>query len=106
MLQALSQAADLANRFYCLPHLYQYPYVPAHITKPKECKKLFLLQMPERSTSSPPSLLCASVLIASDRSLRAEVLSVPKNMKLLAVPLFELYDNSARRVSWLSDIQP
>lgn len=26
----------------------------------------------------------------------AEVLSVPKNMKLLAVPLFELYDNTAR----------
>src|SRR5882762_2884704 len=29
----------------------QYPFVPAHITKPKECKKLFLVQMPERSTS-------------------------------------------------------
>lgn len=25
-----------------------------------------------------------------------EVLAVPKNMKLLAIPLFELYDNSAR----------
>ena len=25
-----------------------------------------------------------------------EVLSVPKNMKLLAVPLFELYENNAR----------
>lgn len=29
-------------------------------------------------------------------TLPAEVLSVPKNMKLLAVPLFELYDNTAR----------
>ncbi len=28
----------------------QYPFIPAHITKPKECKKLFLVQMPERST--------------------------------------------------------
>jgi hypothetical protein len=28
--------------------------------------------------------------------LRLEMLSVPKNMKLLAVPLFELYDNTAR----------
>jgi hypothetical protein len=27
------------------------------------------------------------------------VLSVPKNMKLLAIPLFELYDNSVRSVS-------
>ena len=26
----------------------------------------------------------------------AEVLAVPKNMKLLAIPLFELYDNAAR----------
>lgn len=29
---------------------WQYPFVPAHITKPKECKKLFLVQMPERSS--------------------------------------------------------
>jgi cleavage and polyadenylation specificity factor subunit 5 len=28
--------------------------------------------------------------------MNAEVLSVPKNMKLLAVPLFELYDNVQR----------
>jgi hypothetical protein len=27
-----------------------------------------------------------------------ETLAVPKNMKLLAVPLFELYDNSQRCV--------
>ncbi len=29
-------------------------------------------------------------------ALFAEVLAVPKNMKLLAIPLFELYDNAAR----------
>ncbi|MCO5614009.1 hypothetical protein L7F22_068289 [Adiantum nelumboides] len=52
---------------------FMYPYVPPHITKPKECKKLFLVQMPP-----------------------TKVLAVPKNMKLLAVPLFELYDNSQR----------
>lgn len=37
-----------------VPHVricQQYPFVPAHITKPKECKKLFLVQMPERSPS-------------------------------------------------------
>lgn len=34
----------------------------------------------------------------------AEVLSVPKNMKLLAVPLFELYDNTARYGPQLSAI--
>lgn len=35
---------------------------------------------------------------------RAEVLSVPKNMKLLAVPLFELYDNTPRYGPQLSAI--
>lgn len=33
-----------------------------------------------------------------------EILSVPKNMKLLAVPLFELYDNSQRYGPQLSAI--
>ena len=33
-----------------------------------------------------------------------EILSVPKNMKLLAVPLFELYDNTARYGPQLSAI--
>lgn len=36
--------------------------------------------------------------------LSVEVLSVPKNMKLLAVPLFELYDNTARYGPQLSAI--
>ena len=36
--------------------------------------------------------------------MTTEVLSVPKNMKLLAVPLFELYDNTARYGPQLSAI--
>ncbi|PPQ85778.1 hypothetical protein CVT25_002840 [Psilocybe cyanescens] len=60
---------------------FMYPFIPAHITKPKECKKLFVVQMPER-----------------------KVLAVPKNMKLLAIPLFELYDNAARYGPQLSAI--
>ncbi|KAL9064375.1 MAG: hypothetical protein Q9157_007853 [Trypethelium eluteriae] len=52
---------------------FMYPFIPAHVTRPKECKKLYFIQLP-----------------------RSKVLSVPKNMKLLAVPLFELYDNTAR----------
>jgi len=73
-----------------------YPYCPPHITKPKvhscfrsiflifycwdhygnelfveqECKKLFIVHLSER-----------------------EYFAVPRNLKLLAVPLFELYDN-------------
>ncbi|KAH9618988.1 hypothetical protein KSS87_018299 [Heliosperma pusillum] len=47
-----------------------YPYCPPHIMKPKECKKLYIVHLSER-----------------------EYFAVPKNLKLLAVPLFELYDN-------------
>lgn len=47
------------------PHL-QYPWISCM----QECKKLFLVHLSER-----------------------EYFAVPKNLKLLAVPLFELYDN-------------
>jgi len=60
---------------------FMYPFIPAHVTRPKECKKLYFIQLP-----------------------RTKVLSVPKNMKLLAVPLFELYDNTARYGPQLSAI--
>lgn len=50
----------------------QYPYLPAHITKPKEHKRLFLVQLPDKA-----------------------LFAVPRNYKLVAAPLFELYDNSA-----------
>ncbi|ORY75642.1 Cleavage/polyadenylation specificity factor subunit 5 [Leucosporidium creatinivorum] len=52
---------------------FMYPYIPAHISQPKEVKSMYLVQMPER-----------------------QVLTVPRNMKLIALPLFELYDNSVR----------
>ncbi len=29
-------------------YLFQYPYIPAHITKPKEHKQLMLVQLPEK----------------------------------------------------------
>eukprot|EP00069_Balaena_mysticetus_P011053 bmy_21025T0 len=48
----------------------QCPYIPTHITKPKE-RNLVLVQLQEKA-------LCA----------------VPKNYKLVAAPLFELYDNA------------
>jgi cleavage and polyadenylation specificity factor subunit 5 len=49
----------------------QYPYIPAHITKPKEHKRLCLVQLPEKA-----------------------MFAVPRNHKLVAAPLFELYDNA------------
>lgn len=50
-----------------------YPFCPPHITKPKECKKLFVVLLSER-----------------------QFFAIPKNLKILAVPLFELYDNVQR----------
>eukprot|EP01126_Amoeba_proteus_P016565 TRINITY_DN1768_c0_g2_i6.p1 TRINITY_DN1768_c0_g2~~TRINITY_DN1768_c0_g2_i6.p1 ORF type:complete len:148 (-),score=25.11 TRINITY_DN1768_c0_g2_i6:50-493(-) len=52
---------------------HMYPYMVPHVTRPKECKKIFLVQLPANC-----------------------VFAVPKNLKLLAVPLFELYDNCSR----------
>ncbi|GAA5866176.1 hypothetical protein JCM3774_004109 [Rhodotorula dairenensis] len=52
---------------------FMYPYMPAHISDPKERKTWYLINMPER-----------------------QILTVPKNMKLVALPLFELYDNAVR----------
>jgi len=58
-----------------------YPYIPAHVTKPKECKKMFLVPLPESC-----------------------IFAVPRNLKLLAVPLFELYDNAQRYGPIISSI--
>ncbi|XP_071487512.1 cleavage and polyadenylation specificity factor subunit 5-like [Diadema antillarum] len=49
----------------------QYPYIPAHITKPKEHKRLYFVQLAEKA-----------------------LFAVPRNYKLVAAPLFELYDNA------------
>lgn len=49
----------------------RYPYVPAHITKPKEHIRMYLVQLGEKA-----------------------IFAVPRNYKLVAAPLFELYDNS------------
>jgi len=75
-----------------------YPFIPGHISRPKECKKLYFVQLPKSSQTS------TSRPLMIDADQRAEVLSVPKNMKLLSVPLFELYDNSGRYGSQLSAI--
>lgn len=49
-----------------------YPYVPAHITKPKEELHVYTALLPNKF-----------------------MFSVPKNLQLVAVPLFELYNNSS-----------
>lgn len=29
---------------------FMYPFIPAHVTRPKECKKLYFIQLPRTST--------------------------------------------------------
>lgn len=86
---------------------FMYPFLPAHVTRPKECKKLYFVKLPRSSTSIRPfhrRVRSEPAGLALLTIQSTEVLSVPKNMKLLAVPLFELYDNTARYGPQLSAI--
>jgi len=67
------QVADIVSNWW-RPNFEapQYPYIPAHSSRPKEHKRLFLIQLPEKA-----------------------LFSVPRNYKLVAAPLFELFDNAA-----------
>ena len=49
----------------------EYPYLPAHCARAKECRKLFMVPLPPKCK-----------------------FAVPTNLKLIAVPLVELYNNS------------
>ncbi|PHT87967.1 Pre-mRNA cleavage factor Im 25 kDa subunit 1 [Capsicum annuum] len=54
-----------------------YPFMPPDIKWPKECTKVFLVRLPE-----------------------SRKFIVPKNLKLLAVPLCEVHDNSRYRTTY------
>jgi len=58
-----------------------YPYLPAHCTTPKEQKSLYISELPAKC-----------------------VFAVPKNTKLLAVPLFELYGNEHKYGALIASI--
>ncbi|XP_067934538.1 cleavage and polyadenylation specificity factor subunit 5-like [Watersipora subatra] len=49
----------------------QYPYIPAHISQPKEHRQLMIVKLPEKAS-----------------------FYIPRNYKLIAAPMFELYDNA------------
>lgn len=87
---------------------FMYPFLPGHVTRPKECKKLYFIQLPKKSECPLWEYVCLCLfvffLFFFFNLPSPEVLSVPKNMKLLAVPLFELYDNTARYGPQLSAI--
>ncbi|RXK42276.1 cleavage and polyadenylation specificity factor subunit 5 [Tremella mesenterica] len=52
---------------------FSYPYLPAHVSFPKECRKLYMVNLPVKKT-----------------------LAIPANMKLIALPVYEFYDNASR----------
>lgn len=51
-----------------------YPYLPPHITRPKECRRIFIVPLPEKALFA----------------------LIKGTGKLVAVPLFDLYDNPAK----------
>jgi cleavage and polyadenylation specificity factor subunit 5 len=83
---------------------HQYPYVPAHITKPREQKKLFLIQLPERCTSGGAGPVGILWVWALTPRLPPGFFHVPKNLKLMAVPLMDLYDNPKRYGALIASI--
>jgi hypothetical protein len=68
------QVGELLATFY-RPNFdnAMYPYCPPHVARPKEVRSLFAVRLPERA-----------------------FLAVPKNHRLIAVPLFEVYDHVSR----------
>ncbi|CEP02591.1 Cleavage and polyadenylation specificity factor subunit 5 [Plasmodiophora brassicae] len=58
-----------------------YPYIPPHVSSPKEVHKLYIVQLQPECT-----------------------FAVPSNLKLLAVPLFDLYDNASQYGHALSSL--
>ncbi|CAE8706529.1 unnamed protein product [Polarella glacialis] len=58
-----------------------YPYLPQHVTRPKECAKVYQVTLPERC-----------------------VFAVPQQDKLVAVPFFDLFDDPTVYGPQLRDI--
>lgn len=60
---------------YWRPHFepHMYPYLPVHITRPKETRKLYIVHLPERC-----------------------YFAVPKDLKLVAIPLYDCYEGHAK----------
>jgi Nucleotide hydrolase len=59
-----TEAPDEWNVYDCVAQwwrpnfeTFMYPFIPAHVTRPKECKKMYLIQLPKKSTP-PPSPKC------------------------------------------------
>lgn len=76
---------DIAEHLatWCRPHFseHMYPFAPAHVTHVKETLRIFAIQLPNTAT-----------------------FAVPKPNRLVALPLFELHDNTARYGAVLASV--
>ena len=98
----LSGGDPILRRSWCVPLLIRFtrsldcsPPVPFHSRAYNQAQGVQEALLGPDARAEYVFTLCPATL--SD--CFAEVLAVPKNMKLLAIPLFELYDNAARYVS-------
>ena len=120
----MQSQVDMPGKKQCLMFVYvQYPYILAHITKPKEHKRMLLVQLPDKGiylntscynfyndlkcwlvvfTSGTNKVkmrryfyILSAVLIIEHVCILSALFAVPRNYKLVAAPLFELYENSS-----------
>lgn len=54
---------------------FMYPFLPAHVTRPKECKKLYFIQLP-KSSIHPLSSLYLMCFAENDRGCDQQRFSV------------------------------
>ena len=77
-----------------------YPYVPAHVSRPKECARVWLVSMPDSGTfavaRSPEQGTVANVAGLNKPSANEDA--------IVAVPLFEVYENAAKYGSMVAAI--
>ena len=46
---------------------FMYPFLPGHVTRPKECKKLYFIQLPKKSKTAFPVVRSTRADLGSDK---------------------------------------
>ncbi len=55
-----------------------YPYLPPHITRPKECRKMFIIPLPDKAVFAVSIPLCITAL-PSETSFRSLPVHLPSS---------------------------
>jgi len=56
-----------------------YPYLPPHVTRPKECRKMFVVPLPDRALFAVSQTRAAVALMVLPRYSRHPVTHLPVN---------------------------